>query len=113
VLYLVAVFRQFRTGLVAFDVDADHGLSPAQKLRVLWAREITMRRILLTSAFCVLFFIAVPAGIYYLSYVPYLSPTGPVTVARIIKAQESMFAYHPRRGWAWITPSTRRGGSGR
>jgi hypothetical protein len=47
-----------------------------------------MRRILLTSAFCVLFFIAVPAGIYYLSYIPYLSPTGPVTVARIIKRRE-------------------------
>ncbi|MCE5342572.1 MAG: phospholipid carrier-dependent glycosyltransferase, partial [Eubacteriales bacterium] len=97
-LFLVAVFRQFRTGLVAYDIDAEHGLTPMQRLRVSWAKELTLKRILMTCALCVVFFIAVPAVIYYLSYIPYLSPTGPVTLERVIKAQEGMYAYQSTPG---------------
>ncbi|MDD3212526.1 MAG: phospholipid carrier-dependent glycosyltransferase [Eubacteriales bacterium] len=97
ILFFIAAYRQFRTGLVAYDVE-EEGLSPAQTLRVHWARELTLKRILVTCAFCVLFFIAVPAGIYYLSYIPYLSPTGPVTISRIVKAQISMFSYQSTPG---------------
>ncbi len=97
-LFLVAIYRQFRTGLVAYDVDTDHGLSPAQKLRAVWARELTIKRILVTCGCCVLFFVAIPALIYYLSYIPYLSPTGPVTIDRIVKAQISMYDYQSTPG---------------
>ena len=98
VMFLIAVYRQFRTGLVAFDVDIEQTMTPMQKLRVLWARELTIRRILVTCAFCLLFFIAVPALIYYLSYIPYLSPSGPVTLERIVKAQVGMYNYQSTPG---------------
>ena len=45
-----------------------------------------------------MFFLAVPALIYYLSYIPYLSPTGPVTLQRILRVQQSMLAYHSTPG---------------
>jgi len=98
VMFSIAVYRQFRTGLVAFDVDLEHDMTPMQKLRVLWARDLTIRRLLVTCAFCVLFFIAVPAFIYYLSYIPYLSPSGPVTLERIVKAQVGMYNYQSTPG---------------
>jgi Gpi18-like mannosyltransferase len=99
VLFFIAAYRQFRTGLVAYDVDqGDVSLTPVQQLRVLWARELTLKRILVTCGFCVLFFIAVPAAIYYLSYIPYLSPTGPVTIDRIVKAQIGMYNYQSTPG---------------
>lgn len=99
VLFFIGVYRQARTGFVAYDVDINSGeLSALQKLRVRWARDITLRRILVTCAFCLLFFIAVPAVIYYLSYIPYLSPTGPVTVKRITSAQIGMYNYHSTPG---------------
>ncbi len=98
VLFLVAAFRQFRTGLVAFDVGEEETLTPLQKQRVRWARELTLKRILATCGFCVLFFIAVPAVIYYLSYIPYLSPSGPVTIERVIRAQIGMYDYQSTPG---------------
>lgn len=94
----IAVYRQLRTGFVAFDVDLTDELTPMQKMRITWARALTLRRILVTGLFCVLFFIAVPALIYYLSYIPYLSPSGPVTLERIVKAQQGMLAYHSTPG---------------
>ena len=97
-MFLIAIYRQFREGLVAFDVDIEQNLTPGQRLRVLWTRQLTLKRILITCGFCVLFFIAIPAAIYYLSYIPYLSPSGPVTISRIIKAQEGMYAYQSTPG---------------
>lgn len=98
VMFLLAVYRQFRAGMVAFDVELDQALTKGQQTRVLWARSLTLRRILATCLMCVIFFIAVPALIYYLSYIPYLSPTGPVTLERLIDAQEGMFAYQSTPG---------------
>ncbi len=94
----IAVYRQLRTGYVAFDMDLTAELTPMQKLRVQWARELTLKRLLVTGLCCVLFFIAVPAFIYYVSYIPYLAPSGPVTLERIIKAQQGMLAYHSTPG---------------
>ncbi|MEA4927051.1 MAG: phospholipid carrier-dependent glycosyltransferase [Candidatus Limiplasma sp.] len=97
-MFGMAVYRQFRTGLTAFDVDLTDTLNPVQQQRVQWARALTLKRILSTCLFCVLFFIAIPAGIYYLSYIPYLSPSGPVTLERIVKAQIGMFNYQSTPG---------------
>ena len=112
-MFALAVYRQLRTSLVAYDTELTADMPLAQRLRVSWARKLTWKRVLFTCLGCVVFFIAVPALIYYLSYIPYLSPSGPVTIERIIKAQQGMFAYHSTPGWGWIIPSTRRGGSGR
>ncbi len=98
VMFLVAAYRQLRTGLIAFEPDPAADAPLMQRLRVSWARSLTLKRLLFTCLGCVVFFIAVPALIYYLSYIPYLSPSGPVTVERIIKAQQGMFAYHSTPG---------------
>ena len=96
-LFAYAVYRQFRSGLIAHDLDIER-LSDTEAVRVLWARKLLLKRIFATAGFCVLFFIAIPAVIYYSSYIPYLSPTGPVTIRRIISTQEGMLAYHSTPG---------------
>ena len=50
---------------------------------------------IITLAFCCLFFIAVPIGIYVLSYIPFVSPTGTEgLLAKLLENQEYMFTYH-------------------
>ena len=98
VLFGVAVWRQFRMGLIAFDIDLDASLTVDQRMRVQWTRALSLKRILVTCGFCVIFFIGVPALIYYLSYVPYLAPSGPVTLERIVRAQIGMYDYHSTPG---------------
>ncbi len=97
VLFFYAMYRQFRSGLTAFDLDTDK-LKRDEKDRVMAARKLMLKRIFTTLAFCVLFFLVIPAAIYYLSYIPYLSPTGPVTLQRIIRAQQGMLSYHSTPG---------------
>ncbi len=97
-LFGVAIYRQFRTGMIAFDMDITTENTAMQNARITWARDLTLKSILVTCLFCLVFFIAIPAVIYYLSYIPYLSPSGPVTIARLISAQQSMFAYQSTPG---------------
>lgn len=47
-----------------------------------------------TIIFCCIFYIAVPALIYYLSYIPYLQAPNMDGIKSIIENQKSMFAYH-------------------
>ena len=97
VLFFYAMYRQFRSGLTAYDINAEK-LSAEERARVLTARKLMLKRIFTTLGFCVLFFLVIPAAIYYLSYIPYLSPTGPVTLQRIIRAQQGMLSYHSTPG---------------
>lgn len=47
-----------------------------------------------TIGFCVVFFLVVPAIIYYLSYLPFSDGSGKGVLAQLIKNQETMFSYH-------------------
>jgi hypothetical protein len=47
-----------------------------------------------TIAWCALWFILIPAGIYALCYIPELTAGGPYTLRRLIDAQKAMFNYH-------------------
>lgn len=62
------------------------------------ARQFTSQRIVITCLFCVGFFILIPSVIYYLCCIPCLSPSGPVTIWRVIDAQIGMFNYHSTPG---------------
>ena len=98
-LFFVAVYRQYRVSNVACGLDAERaGLDDGQKARVRAAQDFTLKRILITCGFCVIFFVLVPCVIYYLCYIPYLSPTGPVTLKRVIDAQIGMLNYHSTPG---------------
>ena len=100
ILFFLAIYRQYRASNIACGMDAadDSGRMEPERKRILGAQEFTLKRILITCGFCVGFFILVPCVIYYLSYIPYLSPTGPVTLRRIIAAQEGMLSYHSTPG---------------
>lgn len=98
-LFFVAVYRQYRVSNVACGLDAERaGLDDGQKARARAAQDFTLKRILITCGFCVIFFVLVPCVIYYLCYIPYLSPTGPVTLKRVIDAQIGMLNYHSTPG---------------
>lgn len=56
------------------------------------------KRLLITIASCLIFFVLVPAAIYYCSYIPYFAPSGGVTIKRIVDAAEYMLWYHSEPG---------------
>lgn len=91
VLFFLTVFRQYRASNVAWEIN-----TPQPRVRA--AQELTLRRILVTCLCCVGFFVIIPCVIYCLCYIPYLAPNGPVTLRRIIAAQEGMLSYHSTPG---------------
>ncbi len=97
VLFAYAIYRTVRAGLVSRNLHLSQ-LKRAEAARVQEMRNWLPARLLVTASFCLLFFIAIPALIYYLSYIPYLSPTGAVTFQRILHVQQSMLAYHSTPG---------------
>ena len=63
------------------------------------ARKEFWRRTWATVGFCCIFFIAIPALIYYLSYTPFFryeatKPNGVGSIALVLQQQESMYHYH-------------------
>ena len=98
ILFFSAVWRQFRAGNFSFCYTDRQEIKPEVQKRLENAQRFTLNRILLTCGLCVVYFILVPCVIYYLSYIPYLSPTGPVTLERVIQAQISMLNYHSTPG---------------
>ena len=98
VLFFTAVWRQFRAGSFAFCCINRQEMEPDIQKRIDGAQRFTLNRILMTCGLCVVYFILVPCVIYYLSYIPYLSPTGPVTIERVVQAQIGMLNYHSTPG---------------
>lgn len=47
-----------------------------------------------TIGFCLIFFIAIPVGIYILSYLPFSDGTGHSLIRQVVDNQFSMFSYH-------------------
>ncbi len=64
------------------------------------AAKYGVKRLLITVASCLIFFVAVPALIYFLSYIPYFAYDGGVTIQKIIDSANYMLWYHsqPRLG---------------
>jgi dolichyl-phosphate-mannose-protein mannosyltransferase len=63
------------------------------------ARREFWRRTWATVGFCCVFFLAIPALIYYLSYIPFFryeatKPNGVGSIALVLQQQESMYHYH-------------------
>lgn len=101
VLYFTAIYRQYRAGNIAFGYatdGSDETLSQNQLKRIKGAQDHALNRAFITCGFCVIFFILVPCIVYYLSYIPYLAPTGKVTIQRVIQAQIGMLEYHGTPG---------------
>lgn len=93
VLFFLTMYRHVRVWQAAWNEEAGES-----DVRIQAARAFTIHRIAITCGFCILFFVAIPCLIYGVSYIPYLAPTGPVTIKRIIRAQEGMLSYHSTPG---------------
>lgn len=91
-LFFLSIVRQYRAASFSWKMEAD------EEARLKAAQNLTLSRILATCGACVAFFILVPLAIYCLCYIPYLSPTGPVTLKRIYLAQKGMLEYHSTPG---------------
>lgn len=102
VLFFWACARHIRMSCDAMARKDLNGL-PQDARHVLACRaEQCLRRPLILCLWCLLFFVAVPAAIYLVSYVPYFAYAKLDGVrdfiARVIKAQENMFDYHSTPG---------------
>ena len=91
-LFFWSLYRRFRQSLYAKELPQNERAERA-------AREI-YRRPVVTLLSCLVFFVAIPAGIYYASYIPYFLPYTPsgVTVKRVIEAAQGMLSYHSTPG---------------
>lgn len=101
VLFFISIYRQFRLSNVACGYALNEKkLENEICIRV--AQTLTLKRILLTCAFCVLFFLVIPALIYCLCYIPVFASRGPMTVLEFIKElileQKRIFDYHSTPG---------------
>ena len=74
------------------------GVPEDRRQAVAAAAEKGTMRVFVTCLCCLVLFIAMPAVIYYLSYIPYFAPGGGVTVQKIIEAQKGMLSYHSTPG---------------
>ena len=93
ILFFITIYRQWQVSYLASGEEES-----MLDGRGMIARQFTLKRILITCLFCVGFFILIPCVIYYLCYIPYLSPSGPVTIKRVIDAQIGMLNYHSTPG---------------
>lgn len=97
VLFFGTLYRQYRISNIAcgFDLEAE---SAERQARLYSARELTLKRMLITCGFCVVFFVIIPALIYCLSYIPFFVPKGPMSVGAFLREvvweQERIFRYH-------------------
>lgn len=83
-------FREYRYANKEPDGTTD-GVSHADVI------SLFRKNTLITLAFCILFFIAVPIMIYVLSYIPFVSPSGTSgLIAKLLENQEYMFNYHSK-----------------
>ena len=67
----------------------------AQGRRASWTDQFWPLYVRRTLLWCVLFFVLIPAGIYFISYIPYLLVPG-MTAADIFNYQRQMYHYHSR-----------------
>ncbi len=101
VLFFITIYRQFRASNVAcgFALEEEK-LEDVVCIRI--AQKLTLKRILLTCAFCVLFFFVIPALIYCLCYIPVFASRGSMSLLEFFKElileQKRIFDYHSTPG---------------
>ncbi len=99
VLFFLTVIRQERAAEMSYDLELnDVTLTAQQKSRIRNAQQFTLKRIVITCCFCVIFFVLIPIVIYVVSYIPQMTPNGPFTLERVIRTQQNMLDYHSTPG---------------
>lgn len=90
ILFFASLYRRYREYRYAklAPEDSSNGISHAVILKRFTPNVYK------TILFCLVFFIALPALIYLLSYLPFVDPYRPGLVSRMLANQASMFDYH-------------------
>lgn len=90
IIFFYSIFCRCREYYWACKGTLADGYEAAQSVR-----RSFWRNLVVTLAFCIVFFIAIPLAIYTLSYLPYLRATGADNLFRVMwDNQLSMFSYH-------------------
>lgn len=111
VLFFYSLVQDIRLGL-ALEGLPESQLSSLPKdtaQRVLPYQADYLKRAIKTCLFAVLFFVLIPALIYYLSYLPvFMQTPGGLTINKVIKANIGMYNYHSQPGLGadhpWSSP---------
>ena len=80
-LFFYASFQHLRQHRAAQKYDI---VEPNRRRAVARAKYYGLSQVAWTWLLCIVFFIAVPALIYYLSYIPHFAPSGSVTIKQIV-----------------------------
>jgi dolichyl-phosphate-mannose-protein mannosyltransferase len=89
VIFFMAKYNEYQDYKEAKSLHAngENGKAPA------WVESFIPLYMRGTILYCILFFIIIPAGIYLLSYIPYLMVPG-MKPSDILQYQKSMYHYH-------------------
>lgn len=90
VLFFAVLLRRYREYRYAKADPAGESSGIAHEYILRVFRPHTVR----TLCFCLLFFVAVPALIYLLSYLPFVDAGGEGLFARMLQNQTTMYSYH-------------------
>ena len=98
-IFFWALARRMKEGLEARELSEDASLPLERREGLSRIADNWQHRTLLTLAWCVLFFVIVPALIYYVSFYPWFMRTpGGLTVQKVWDASTYMFDYHSEPG---------------
>ncbi len=81
VIFFISVYRRFKEYLANRETNPE-------AVRGFW------RKLILTLAFCVAFFIAVPLLVYYFSYYWHFRTSGGLSLDKVWQLQQQMYGYH-------------------
>ncbi len=98
VLFFATVIRRFLQANSAARCVRSAEKNEKLPDKVLKAAAHGKMMLLISVLSCLVFFVAVPAIIYYLSYIPYFRYAGGVSLQRVIEAAEGMLSYHTIAG---------------
>jgi len=94
ILFFWSLISRFREHLEAMKHEADEFETGEERAAVAAARDDFWKNTAITLGVCVAFFLAIPAGIYFLSYYWQLTPDGKFTIKDILELQKTMYNYH-------------------
>ncbi|MEG0933994.1 MAG: glycosyltransferase family 39 protein [Clostridia bacterium] len=87
-------FREYRYAKANLrTLDVDQRRLAQRAIKTFW------KSTLLTLAFCLVFFVAIPLLIYYFSYYWQLRPDGGLSLAGVWQTQRAMLDYHASISW--------------
>ncbi len=94
ILFFWSLISRYREHRAALKYEDDDFASEEEKQAVFAARHCFWENLAATLLICIVFFLAVPALIYYFSYYWQLTPDNAFTVKDVLKLQKTMYNYH-------------------